>query len=151
MRQKWFGEQIARSPGLYRWTQCPCLLQLIPWHICLRNLDIFVTSFLYLQVGCQPLLTLQQDVIIDQNSQNFVNCFCCTLFFTGICSGKVLAFIILDLGRQRPLLKDIILINLYNIQSQRVGFEFIKDPMMILCKVDIVLYSLKFIFRSMLK
>lgn len=46
--------------------------------------------------------------------------------------GKVLAFITLDLGGQRPLLKDIILVNPYTIQSQRAGLEFIKDVTMVL-------------------
>ena len=54
------------------------------------------------------------------------------MFFSGICFGKDLAFIKLDLSGQRSLLKDIILVDPYSIQSQRVGTEFIKDAMMIL-------------------
>ena len=61
-----------------------------------------------------------------------MNFFCCTVFFSGICFGKDLAFIILDLSVQSSLLKDIILVDPYSIQRQWVDTEFIKDVMMTL-------------------
>lgn len=46
------------------------------------------------------------------------------MFFSGICLGKVLAFITLDLGEQKPFIKDVILVNSDNIQSQGVDLIY---------------------------
>lgn len=86
----------------------------------MSNPGVFIASLLCLQAGCQPLLTPQQGVITDR-----LTGLCALLLLPGVLFRNLpwqrARIVILDTGRQRPVVEDGVPIEPYNGQSQGLG------------------------------